>query len=177
MVDGDRIVTSEVGKNDYLMHQLGRRAVNEILEHDTTKPMFLYLALTSPHTPLQVPSSYYSRCPNIVTPPAVGARIPDASLLICAMVAVIDDLVHNVTEALKQKDMYENTLILFASDNGGVTTVGSNNGPYRGGYLKHVIDVFANIPYLSCFYQGKREPILREESACQPSSVGLPFKL
>jgi arylsulfatase A-like enzyme len=34
------------------------------------------------------------------------------------MMAAVDDLVFNVTQALKQKGMYENTLIVFASDNG-----------------------------------------------------------
>eukprot|EP01035_Chromulina_nebulosa_P040100 gene40100-54213_t len=132
LFDGNKVDTSELNKHEYLMHLIGRRAVDEVLEHDTTKPLFLYLALTAPHTPLQVPSQYLSRCPNIVTPPAVAARVPDGSLLICAMMAVVDDLVYNVTEALKQKGMYENTLILYASDNGGVSAFRSNNGPYRG---------------------------------------------
>lgn len=130
LIDGTEVVTSELNKNEYFLHLLGRRAVDEVLHHDTSKPLFMYLAPSAPHTPLEVPSSYYSRCPTIKTP--ASSLIANGSLLICAIMSVVDDLVFNVTQALKQKGMYENTLILFASDNGGVTAVGSNNGPYRG---------------------------------------------
>mmetsp|Transcript_33291 Transcript_33291/g.48186 ORF Transcript_33291/g.48186 Transcript_33291/m.48186 type:complete len:707 (-) Transcript_33291:479-2599(-) len=130
LIDGTEIVTSELNKKEYFLHLLGSRAVDEIVHHDTSKPLFMYLAPSAPHTPLQVPSSYYSRCPTIKTP--ANSLVTNGSLLICAIMAAVDDLVFNVTQALKQKGMYENTLILYASDNGGVTAVGSNNGRYRG---------------------------------------------
>merc|ERR1711871_844063 len=53
-----------------------------------------------------------------------------------AMVSILDDNVANITAELKRKDMFENTLIVFSSDNGGpidVTKTAANNYPLRGG--------------------------------------------
>jgi arylsulfatase A-like enzyme len=55
-----------------------------------------------------------------------------------AMLAALDDSIHNVTEALKARGLYNNTIIVFASDNGGAVqgppqTGAMNNHPLRGG--------------------------------------------
>jgi len=163
LVDGTDAATSELNAKEYFIDLMGRRAVNEIHHHDTSKPLFMYLAPSSPHTPLQVPSSFYSRCPSIKTP--ASSRVTNGSLLICAMMAAVDDLVFNVTQALKQKGMYENTLIVFASDNGGVTAVGSNNGLYRG--LFSLSFIFVTKFVLN--YQDKKVAFLKEGFAFQRS--------
>merc|ERR1711964_288381 len=52
------------------------------------------------------------------------------------MGSVIDEMVQNVTEALKRKGMWENTLFVFSSDNGGPVTSApgsASNFPLRGG--------------------------------------------
>ena len=36
-----------------------------------------------------------------------------------AMVAVLDDAVRNITGALKETGLWDNTLLIFQSDNGG----------------------------------------------------------
>ena len=56
---------------------------------------------------------------------------------VCAMAKIMDDGVGNVTAALKAAGVYENTVQIFSSDNGGPT--GGNEGtfsdnfPMRGG--------------------------------------------
>eukprot|EP00041_Stephanoeca_diplocostata_P037629 m.1431041 g.1431041 ORF g.1431041 m.1431041 type:complete len:301 (+) comp25075_c0_seq16:264-1166(+) len=55
-----------------------------------------------------------------------------------AMVAALDDAVGNVTRALHDRAMYNNTLIVFTSDNGGAVAGhpqfgAMNNHPFRGG--------------------------------------------
>merc|ERR550537_2159035 len=52
------------------------------------------------------------------------------------MVMVMDEVVGNVTQALKAKGMCENTLVVMSSDNGGPVDLAenaANNWPLRGG--------------------------------------------
>ena len=48
------------------------------------------------------------------------------------MVTALDDLVGNVTTSLVESDFYNNTILIFVSDNGGATLEGGNNLPLRG---------------------------------------------
>jgi arylsulfatase A-like enzyme len=41
--------------------------------------------------------------------------------MVCAMAKCMDDGIGNVTAALKAKGMWENTVVIFSSDNGGPT--------------------------------------------------------
>ena len=54
-----------------------------------------------------------------------------------AMVKFMDDVIGNITATLTSKSMYDDTLIIFSSDNGGPSFAGShhlaaNNYPLRG---------------------------------------------
>ena len=48
------------------------------------------------------------------------------------MVTAMDDVVGNVTESLKRAGMYDNSVIIWFSDNGGPITHGASNFPLRG---------------------------------------------
>lgn len=87
-------------------------AVRVIEGHDGAKPLFLYLAFTAPHTPYQAPQDYLDRFPDIADPNARAYA---------AMISVMDDGIARVVAALEAKGMREDTLIVFHSDNGGVT--------------------------------------------------------
>lgn len=53
-----------------------------------------------------------------------------------AMVHIMDGVVGNITAAMKQKKMWNNTLVIFSSDNGGPVDLAenaANNWPLRGG--------------------------------------------
>ncbi|CAE7939017.1 Arsb, partial [Symbiodinium sp. KB8] len=56
---------------------------------------------------------------------------------VCALASALDDAVGEVIHTLKEKGLYEDTLIIFASDNGGPTNgeegSWSSNYPLRGG--------------------------------------------
>ena len=87
-------------------------AVKVIEGHDPAKPLFLYLAFTAPHTPYQAPEDWLARYPDTQDPNARAYA---------AMVSIVDDGVSRVVQALDDKGMRDNTLIVFHSDNGGVT--------------------------------------------------------
>ncbi|CAL1516810.1 sulfatase-like hydrolase/transferase [Chitinophaga sp. MM2321] len=90
-------------------------------------PFFLYLAYNAPHTPIQPPAEWLAK---------VKVREPHISEKRAKLVALIehlDDGVGKVIQALKERGLYENTLIVFLSDNGGELSVEANNGALRGG--------------------------------------------
>ncbi len=97
----------------YFTNLIGDEAVKLIEEHDTAKPFFLYFASLAPHSPYQVPQKYKERYPDI----------KDANRrTYAAMVSALDDEVGRIVAALEKKGIRDNTLIVFASDNGGPTS-------------------------------------------------------
>ena len=78
--------------------------------------LFLFFSHSSTHTPIQAPEKYTSKYPEL--------NKHKATYL--GMITGIDDSVKQVTEALKDKGMYENTIIIFSSDNGAQFRAGSN---------------------------------------------------
>jgi len=91
-------------------------------------PMFLMLAFQDTHVPLQAPQEYIDRFVN-VTGGVKGRAV------ICAMASYLDEAIGNVTRALDESGIGNNTIVIFHSDNGGPVTDGfyNNNFPLRGG--------------------------------------------
>ena len=48
------------------------------------------------------------------------------------MVTAMDDLVGSLIKDLKAKGMYEDSVIIFSSDNGGNMNLGATNNPLKG---------------------------------------------
>ena len=91
------------------------------------RKFFLYVAFNAPHTPIQPPQDWFEK---------VKAREPGISEKRAKLVALIEHMdagIGRILAALKANGQYENTLILFTSDNGGQLDVGANCGNWRGG--------------------------------------------
>lgn len=82
-------------------------------------PFFLYLSHTMPHVPVAARESFHHKTNH-----------PNTSF--GASVAEISWSTGQILEFLKQKQLAENTLVLFTSDNGGAVKAGSSNGVLRG---------------------------------------------
>ncbi|KAJ4948152.1 hypothetical protein JOQ06_019692 [Pogonophryne albipinna] len=99
--------------------------VKQILRsHDPLKPLFLYLSFQSPHTPLQVPDHflhYYDSQGNRL-------RRHYAAMLSC-----LDEGVGKVVQELKTSGLYQNSVLIYSSDNGGQPLSGGSNWPLKGG--------------------------------------------
>ncbi|GFR04766.1 arylsulfatase J [Trichonephila clavata] len=123
-------VTDGLGK--YSTFLFADKAVNIIKNHNTSKPLFLYVAYQAVHSanlyaPLQAPLKYVKRF----------RRIKDKNRrLFAAMVAAMDDSVYNIMIALKNKKMHQNSIIIFTTDNGGPAAGfndnAASNWPLRG---------------------------------------------
>jgi arylsulfatase A-like enzyme len=97
----------------YYMTLIGDDAVKLIDQQDGKKPFFLYFASLAPHAPYQAPQNYKDLYPVI----------KDKSRQAYAgMISALDDQVGRIVAELEKKHLRDNTLILFASDNGGATS-------------------------------------------------------
>lgn len=91
------------------------------------QPFFLYLAYNAPHFPIQPPQEWLDK---------VKLREPGINEKRAKLVALIEHMdngIGRVIKALKESGQYENTLIIFTSDNGGRLQDMANNGPARDG--------------------------------------------
>ena len=110
-------------KNDYMTDVLSRKGVRFIKESATKEdPFFLFMSYNAPHTVLAATEEDLARFPNLS-----GQR-----KIYAAMVYALDRGVGELVETLKATDQFDNTLIIFLSDNGGRTDRGGNNYPLRG---------------------------------------------
>ena len=96
-------------------------------QNDGKQSFFLYLAYNAPHTPIQPPEDWLKK---------VQQREPSMRPNRAKLVALIEHMDHGVGRvmaALKANDQWDNTIVVFTSDNGGQLDVGANNGPLRDG--------------------------------------------
>ena len=91
------------------------------------KPFFLYLPLFGPHIPLiEKSDSYYKNFPKLDYPHYDDWR-DDRRRMGLALIKSIDDAVGGVMAKLREHGLEENTLILFASDNGAPSKMGATD--------------------------------------------------
>lgn len=92
----------------------------------TPEPFFLYLAFNAPHSPIEPKADWRDR---------VSTRLPKASPYRQNYLALwehADDAIGRVLAVLRETGLADNTLVLFASDNGPKKNAGSS-APLRGG--------------------------------------------
>lgn len=117
----------KVHVKQYLTDAFTQEAVS-FVDRKADKPFFLYLAYNAPHTPLEVTKKYLDRVP---AGGSEEARIYDA------MILAVDDGIGAIVAELKARNLYDNTIIVFASDNGCPQRPGAkkpycSNAPYGG---------------------------------------------
>ena len=91
---------------------------------DQEEPFFMYLAFQATHDPLSsVESIDELNCKNIGN---INRYI------YCLNVMALDESIGDIISRLKYNNLYNNTLIIFTSDNGASYHYGGCNYPYRG---------------------------------------------
>lgn len=133
---------------EHLDDRLTREAIAFITAAvEEQRPFFLYLPHYAVHTPLQgkpeLVAKYEAKlaaqagAPDFEEHPADGrVRIRQSHPVYAAMVESLDTSVGRLLDALEELGVAENTLVLFTSDNGGLSTSeGSpaSNRPWRAG--------------------------------------------
>lgn len=97
----------------YYTTLIGNEAVKLIEEQDASRPFFLYFASLASHAPYQAPKESVARYASIGD---------DKRRTYAAMITDLDDQVGRIVAALEKKGLRQNTLIVFSTDNGGVTS-------------------------------------------------------
>jgi arylsulfatase A-like enzyme len=113
---------TRVDPDQYVTDLLTEQAI-EFMGQSQTQPFFLYLAYTAPHTPLQAPARYLERAP---------ADASDSERVYAAMVTSLDDGIGRLSDYLRSTGQFDNTLIIFVSDNGCPSYVSCSNAPLNG---------------------------------------------
>lgn len=111
-----------VEKNGFLTDLITDYAVN-FIKGEHKKPFFISLQYTAPHWPWQAPG-------DKPYPDSVGFRAGGSPVTYGKMVMNLDMNIGRVLNALKDAGLYESTMIIFTSDNGGERF--SNMGPFKG---------------------------------------------
>jgi len=118
-------------KGEYLTERLAGEACR-IIEQYKSQPFFLNLWFYNVHTPLQAKQDKTEKYKALVDSTKLQKNPTYA-----AMVEHVDDAVGKVIAQLKRLGLYENTIIILTSDNGGLIGNGikkvTNNAPLRLG--------------------------------------------
>ncbi|WP_310391855.1 sulfatase [Hymenobacter sp.] len=122
----------------FTLPQLNQRITSHALDYlnkqQKASPFFMMLTYYSPHLPLQATEekiAKYRKKPN----PKPGLFHPTYG----AMVEELDDNIGRVLSQLKQNKQEDNTIVIFLSDNGGLSveeagdTQPTTNAPYKDG--------------------------------------------
>jgi len=108
---------TNLGDTKYRAH-----AEKIIWDHDVDHPLFMYLSLQFPHSPFQVSDDYKAKY-------QLSAELQ----IYYGMISHLDDTVGGVTKALQEKKMWDNTVVVFLSDNGAEASAPDNaNLPFSG---------------------------------------------
>jgi len=202
-----RIPRKNLPQDYYYTHAITNNAVQFIKQHDTQKPMFMYLAHYAPHRPLQAPENRIEKNKNryqlgydvlrqqrFERQKKLGFFPKNAVLprhdreyggkylawknlskdkqqqwigemaTYAAMVEIVDDGIGEVIAELKKQKMFDNTIIVFISDNGATSEGGIisqlaadlSNTPYRG-YKRWVFEGGVNSPLIVHWPKGLQE--------------------
>lgn len=126
----------QIEEEGYATDLITADAVRFVKEQKSAQPFFLYLAYTAPHYGKGWDEAT-KKTSNILQ-----AKDKDRERLsqiadkdrreFAGMVTAMDDGIGKVLATLKEKDFTENTLVIFACDNGGDPRYGGSNKPFRG---------------------------------------------
>lgn len=143
-------------EGEYLTDRLTDEAIKIIKE--TEEPFFMYLSHYAVHVPIQVPERYVPKYKEKVKKLAldkvktfevgeyfpcehkknlrVVRRLVQSDPYYAGMIENLDENIGRVIDTLKETGKFENTIIIFTSDNGGLSTAEGSptcNLPLREG--------------------------------------------
>lgn len=114
-------------KDEYLTDRLTEDAIDLIDKHHNGTPFFLYLAHYAVHTPIQGKKDKTEKYKKLLDKPD-----PQKNPEYAAMIESVDENIARVMKKLEEKNLLNNTLLVFASDNGALESV-STSKPFKKG--------------------------------------------
>ncbi|MGI5963829.1 MAG: sulfatase [Lawsonibacter sp.] len=157
---------SQLSAQDHPTQWIGDQSVACIQKHESDRPLFLMASFVHPHPPYCPPAPwnklYREDPPEPFIPseeelaelwPLIGDRCSCRRLMMSrqdvlrmknfyyACVSFVDYQVGRIVQALKEKGIYDDTLILFASDHGDMM------GDYQAVGKRSMVDASSRIPF------------------------------
>lgn len=136
----ENVIANEEGYTTDLITNYGVEFIKKNNSNKTGKPFFLYLSQEAPHAPIQ------GRNDAPVRFEGSGKMIRKVSkeeepIIYKEMIEVMDEGVGKIMQAIKDEGLYENTIVVFCSDNGAAGKRGDNGvlraakaSVYEGGH-------------------------------------------
>ncbi|TBR44820.1 sulfatase [Marinomonas agarivorans] len=137
--------------DEYLTTALSRHAAQFITENAGKQPFMMYVSYNAPHTPLHATQEDMEKY----------RHIKDKNRQIyAAMVDSMDQGVGMIVNSLKESGEFDNTLIFFLSDNGGVYPEAwlpkfdwADNAPFRRGKVA-LLEGGVHVPFIAHWPKG-----------------------
>ncbi len=147
-------------KHDETLQEFTKKTLNYIGDNaKSTQPFFIYFPLTAPHTPILPSKEFRGK-----------SGLNDYG----DFVLMVDNVVKQVTAKLKAEGIYENTLIVFTSDNGCSPSadfkalLAKDHNPswkYRGAKAD-IYDGGHRVPFVVSWPQSIKKPAVSEQLVC-----------
>jgi len=100
-------------------------------ENEENTPFFMFVSWQSSHASKEAPIEYLSMYGQIDADFEETQAYPNGRVAFQAQTTALDDVMKTVVTYLKEKGMWDDTLIVFTSDNGADSSYGDNY-PLRG---------------------------------------------
>ena len=85
-----------------------KHASQLIEAHPKDRGLFLYVAFSDTHEPIEAPDEYVDVYPD---------TMPPCRRIYNGMASAVDDAVKNISAALHRSGLWESTLVIWSSDN------------------------------------------------------------
>ena len=164
----------------------GKTAVEFIKNYSKDNPLFLKVSFARPHSPYDPPQRYLDMYDGVDIPePVIGGWAANfasagnqnpstafgdwgkeyavkARRHYYANITFIDDMVGEIIQALKEKGMYDNSVICFTSDHGDML------GDHHHWRKTYAYEGSAKIPYILKWPENLRTEVKRGEKLTHP---------
>ena len=135
-------------EGEYLTERLTDESAKFLETRDKSKPFLLYLSYYNIHTPIQPYKKRFNYFKEKAEKSFIGStpiqhehdgktRIRQDNPALASMVAAVDDSVGKLLNKIEELKLDKNTVVIFFSDNGGLSTLGrigpGCNKPLRAG--------------------------------------------
>lgn len=134
------------GTDTFLTEALTLEAIEQLEKRDRQKPFFLYMSHYAVHIPIAKDKRFYKRY--------IDQGLDEKEAAYAALLEGMDKSLGDLMDYLEKKGLDDDTIILFMSDNGGLSATNA-----RGGIL-HTHNKPLNSGKGSAYEGGIREPMI-----------------
>jgi len=168
----EKVSATSLPEDDYLDGFYTKTAEEWISAYKGDKPFFVWLNLSCPHGPHNVPQKYHDMYKDAVIPPpltdsfggdipagllkdnkaAIAKKLPESRRGFAAATTFVDAMLGRIINQLKAKGVYDNSVIVFFSDHG--IFMGNHGRIHKGCVFNEVTNPSLIISYPKQFKKG-----------------------